>query len=41
MLDTWKHGPAKSAIVDFVARVTSQGPHFVAAGAIVNTCGLD
>jgi hypothetical protein len=31
MLDTWKDGSAKSAIVDFVGRVTSEGPHFVAA----------
>lgn len=31
MLDTWKDGPAKSAIVDFVGRVTTDGPDFVAA----------
>lgn len=31
MLDTWKDGPAKSAILDFVGRVTTDGPDFVAA----------
>ena len=30
MLDTWKDGPTKSAIVDFVGRVTTDGPNFVA-----------
>lgn len=29
MLDTWNEGPTKSAIVDFVARVTTAGPDFV------------
>jgi phosphoglycolate phosphatase-like HAD superfamily hydrolase len=31
MLDTWRDGRAKSAIVEFVGRVTSAGPSFVAA----------
>ena len=32
MLDSWHDGPAKSAIVDFVDRVTAQGgPDFVAS----------
>jgi phosphoglycolate phosphatase-like HAD superfamily hydrolase len=30
MLESWTQGPTKSAIVDFVGRVTSQGPDFVA-----------
>ena len=31
MLDSWHDGPTKSAIVDFVARVTAEGgPDFVA-----------
>ena len=30
MLESWNDGPAKSAIVDFVERVTSDGPDFVA-----------
>jgi phosphoglycolate phosphatase-like HAD superfamily hydrolase len=30
MLDGWHDGPAKSAIVDFVGRVTTLGPDFVA-----------
>lgn len=29
MLDAWVDGPAKSAIVDFVGRVTADGPDFV------------
>ena len=29
-LSQWNEGPTKSAIVDFVDRVTSAGPHFVA-----------
>jgi len=29
MLDTWHDGPAKSAIVDFVRRVTTEGADFV------------
>ena len=29
MLDTWNDGVTKSAIVDFVARVTADGPDFV------------
>jgi phosphoglycolate phosphatase-like HAD superfamily hydrolase len=32
MLESWKEGPAKSAIVDFVGRVTAEGgPDYVAA----------
>jgi phosphoglycolate phosphatase-like HAD superfamily hydrolase len=31
MLNSWQDGPAKRAIEDFVGRVTSEGPHFVAA----------
>ncbi|MHA7662299.1 HAD family hydrolase [Mycolicibacterium sp. HS_4_1] len=30
MLDSWNHGPTKAAIVDFVGRVTTPGPDFVA-----------
>lgn len=30
MLDSWKDGPAKSAIFGFVGRVTTNGPDFVA-----------
>ncbi len=30
MLDSWHDGPTKSAIVDFVGRVTTEGPDFVA-----------
>ncbi|BBX00894.1 acid phosphatase [Mycolicibacterium moriokaense] len=30
MLESWVGGPTKSAIIDFVGRVTSEGPHFVA-----------
>ena len=30
MLESWTDGPTKSAIVDFVSRVTSEGPHYVA-----------
>lgn len=33
MLDTWNAGPAKSAIVDFVGRVTAEGPDYVAPEA--------
>lgn len=29
-LDSWRDGPAKSAIVDFVSRVTTEGPEYVA-----------
>ncbi|WP_333891126.1 HAD family hydrolase [Mycolicibacterium gadium] len=29
MLDTWTDGPTKSAIVDFVGRVTTEGPNYV------------
>ena len=29
-LESWTDGPTKSAIVDFVSRVTSEGPHYVA-----------
>jgi phosphoglycolate phosphatase-like HAD superfamily hydrolase len=32
-LDTWTDGPTKSAIVDFVGRVTTQGPEYVAPEA--------
>jgi phosphoglycolate phosphatase-like HAD superfamily hydrolase len=35
MLESWTDGPTKSAIVDFVDRVTSQGPDFVAPEARV------
>ena len=36
MLDSWNDGPTKSAIVDFVGRVTTEGgPDFVAAEARV------
>jgi phosphoglycolate phosphatase-like HAD superfamily hydrolase len=35
MLDSWNDGPTKTAIVDFVRRVTSQGPDFVASEARV------
>jgi phosphoglycolate phosphatase-like HAD superfamily hydrolase len=35
MLDSWNDGPTKSAIVDFVARVTTEGPDFVAPEARV------
>jgi phosphoglycolate phosphatase-like HAD superfamily hydrolase len=31
LLDSWRDGPTKAAIVDFVGRVTSDGPDFVAA----------
>ena len=34
-MDSWNDGPAKSAIVDFVGRVTSEGPDFVPAEARV------
>lgn len=30
MLESWNNGPAKLAIVDFVGRVTTEGPDFVA-----------
>ena len=33
MLDTWNDGPTKSAIVDFVGRVTTQGLEYVAPEA--------
>jgi phosphoglycolate phosphatase-like HAD superfamily hydrolase len=33
MLDSWTDGPTKSAIVDFVSRVTTAGPDFVAPEA--------
>jgi phosphoglycolate phosphatase-like HAD superfamily hydrolase len=33
MLELWNDGPAKSAIVDFVGRVTTQGPDYVAPEA--------
>jgi phosphoglycolate phosphatase-like HAD superfamily hydrolase len=33
MLDSWTDGPTKSAIVDFVVRVTTAGPDFVAPEA--------
>ncbi|OBF59395.1 HAD family hydrolase [Mycolicibacterium monacense] len=29
MLDTWNDGPTKAAIIDFVDRVTTEGPEFV------------
>jgi phosphoglycolate phosphatase-like HAD superfamily hydrolase len=29
MLESWAEGPTKSAIVDFVARITTEGPDFV------------
>ena len=32
-LASWVDGPTKSAIVDFVARVTSEGPDYVAPEA--------
>ena len=35
MLDSWNDGPTKSAIVDFVARVTTEGPDYVAPEARV------
>ena len=35
MLDSWIHGPTKSAIVDFVGRVTTQGADFVSPEARV------
>ncbi|MBY0288511.1 MAG: haloacid dehalogenase-like hydrolase [Mycobacteriaceae bacterium] len=35
MLESWTDGPTKSAIVDFVARVTSEGPDYVAPDARV------
>ena len=35
MLDSWNDGPTKSAIVDFVGRVTAEGPDFVAPEARV------
>ncbi len=35
MLDSWTDGPTKSAIVDFVDRVTTDGPDFVAPEARV------
>ena len=34
-LTTWTDGPTKSAIVDFVGRVTTEGPDFVAPEARV------
>jgi phosphoglycolate phosphatase-like HAD superfamily hydrolase len=34
-LETWVDGPTKSAIVDFVARVTAEGPDFVEPAARV------
>ncbi len=35
MLDSWTDGPTKTAIVDFVTRVTADGPDFVAPEARV------
>ena len=35
MLESWNDGPAKSAIVDFVGRVTTEGPDHVAPEARV------
>ncbi len=35
MLESWTDGPTKSAIVDFVGRVTAEGPDFVAPEARV------
>jgi phosphoglycolate phosphatase-like HAD superfamily hydrolase len=35
MLESWNDGPTKSAIVDFVGRVTAQGPDYVAPEARV------
>lgn len=35
MLESWTDGPTRSAIVDFVARVTSDGPDYVAPDARV------
>jgi phosphoglycolate phosphatase-like HAD superfamily hydrolase len=35
MLESWTDGPTKSAVVDFVARVTAQGPDYVAPEARV------
>ena len=32
-LESWTDGPTKSAIVDFVSRLTSEGPHYVAPEA--------
>jgi phosphoglycolate phosphatase-like HAD superfamily hydrolase len=32
-LDTWNGGPTKSAIIDFVGRVTTEGPDYVAPEA--------
>lgn len=34
-LDSWRDGPTKSAIVDFVRRVTTEGPDYVAPEARV------
>ena len=34
-LTTWADGPTKSAIVDFVGRVTTEGPDFVEPAARV------
>src|SRR6185312_16668232 len=33
MLENWNDGPTKSAIVDFVGRVTAPGPDYVAPEA--------
>jgi phosphoglycolate phosphatase-like HAD superfamily hydrolase len=33
VLDSWRDGPVKSAIVDFVSRVTTEGPDYVAPEA--------
>jgi phosphoglycolate phosphatase-like HAD superfamily hydrolase len=35
MLDSWNDGPTKSAIVDFVGRITAEGPDYVAPAARV------
>ncbi len=35
MLDSWTEGPTKTAIIDFVTRVTADGPDFVAPEARV------
>src|SRR3954451_22499575 len=35
MLESWNDGPAKSTIVDFVGRVSTEGPDYVAPEARV------
>ena len=42
MLETWNDGPTKSAIVDFVGRVTTEGgPDYVAPEARIATFDND